>query len=159
MWDMDPAWLLVPLVAVPALVALALLASCSEPDFVDCGPGTVLAGTRCVPSTSPVSCGPGTSLVGDQCLPLGAGGGGGVAGGPVGGAIAPAELRLLAEAEPATEVSDENLVQLLRARALLGDTLRTASKRLQQPLERCHALARAHRLPFKVGYVKGGSRI
>lgn len=68
------------------------------------------------------------------------------------------EMRQLAEAKPATEVSDEDLVRLLRARALLGDTLRTASKRLQQPLERCHALARAHRLPFKVGYVKGGSR-
>lgn len=68
------------------------------------------------------------------------------------------ELRQLAEAKPATEVSDEDLVRLLRARALLGDTLRTASKLLQQPLERCHALARAHRLPFKVGYVKGGSR-
>lgn len=68
------------------------------------------------------------------------------------------ELRQLAEARPATDVSDEDLVRLLRARALLGDTLRTASKRLQQPLERCHALARAHRLPFKVGYVKGGSR-
>ncbi|MBA1256949.1 MAG: hypothetical protein E7H60_20300 [Pseudomonas oryzihabitans] len=68
------------------------------------------------------------------------------------------ELRLLAEAKPATEVSDEDLVRLLRARALLGDTLRTASKRLQQPLERCHVLARAHRLPFKVGYVKRGSR-
>ncbi|QNR00094.1 hypothetical protein BGI51_21990 [Pseudomonas oryzihabitans] len=68
------------------------------------------------------------------------------------------ELRQLAEAKPATEVSDEDLVRLLRARALLGDTLRTASKRLQQSLERCHALARAHRLPFKVGYVKGGSR-
>ena len=68
------------------------------------------------------------------------------------------ELRQRAEAKPATEASDEDLVRLLRARALLGDTLRTASKRLQQPLERCHALARAHRLPFKVGYVKGGSR-
>lgn len=68
------------------------------------------------------------------------------------------ELRLLAESKPATDVSDEDLVRLLRARALLGDTLRTASKRLQQPLERCHALARVHRLPFKVGYVKGGSR-
>ncbi|MBH3329841.1 hypothetical protein I5L56_09420 [Pseudomonas oryzihabitans] len=68
------------------------------------------------------------------------------------------ELRQIAEAKPATEVSDEDLVRLLRARALLGDTLRTASRRLQQPLERCHALARAHRLPFKVGYVKGGSR-
>ncbi|KTT62723.1 hypothetical protein NS383_22880 [Pseudomonas oryzihabitans] len=67
------------------------------------------------------------------------------------------ELRQLAEAKPASEVSDEDLVRLLRARALLGDTLRTASRRLQQPLERCHALARAHRLPFKVGYVKGGS--
>ncbi|MFT0179928.1 hypothetical protein ACMSIO_05640 [Pseudomonas benzopyrenica] len=68
------------------------------------------------------------------------------------------ELRQLAESKPAIEVSDEDLVRLLRARALLGDTLRTASKRLQQPLERCHALARAHRLPFKVGYVKGSSR-
>lgn len=68
------------------------------------------------------------------------------------------ELRLLAEAKPATEVSDEDLVRLLRARALLGETLRTAAKRLQEPLERCHVLARAHRLPFKVGYVKGGSR-
>lgn len=68
------------------------------------------------------------------------------------------ELRQLAEAKPATEVSDEDLVRLLRARALLGDTLRTASRRLQQPLDRCHALARTHRLPFKVGYVKGGSR-
>lgn len=68
------------------------------------------------------------------------------------------ELRQLAEAKPATEVSDEDLVRLLRARALLGDTLRTASRRLQQPLERCHALARTHRLPFKVGYVKGSSR-
>lgn len=68
------------------------------------------------------------------------------------------ELRQLAEAKPATGVPDEDLVRLLRARALLGDTLRTASKRLQQPLDRCHALARAHRLPFKVGYVKGGSR-
>jgi len=68
------------------------------------------------------------------------------------------ELRQIAEAKPATEVSDEDLVRLLRARALLGDTLRTASRRLQQPLERCHALARAHRLPFKIGYVKGGSR-
>ncbi len=68
------------------------------------------------------------------------------------------ELRQIAEAKPATEASDEDLVRLLRARALLGDTLRTAARRLQQPLERCHALARAHRLPFKVGYVKGGSR-
>jgi hypothetical protein len=68
------------------------------------------------------------------------------------------ELRQLAEAKPAIEVSDEDLVRLLRARALLGDTLRTASRRLQQPLDRCHGLARAHRLPFKVGYVKGGSR-
>ncbi|EHK70867.1 hypothetical protein PPL19_12748 [Pseudomonas psychrotolerans L19] len=68
------------------------------------------------------------------------------------------ELRQLAETKPATEVPDEDLVRLLRARALLGDTLRTASKRLQQPLDRCHALARTHRLPFKVGYVKGGSR-
>lgn len=68
------------------------------------------------------------------------------------------ELRQLAEAKPATEVPDEDLVRLLRARALLGDTLRTASKRLQQALDRCHSLARAHRLPFKVGYVKGGSR-
>jgi predicted component of type VI protein secretion system len=68
------------------------------------------------------------------------------------------ELGQLAEAKPATEVSDEDLVRLLRARALLGDTLRTASRRLQQPLDRCHALARTHRLPFKVGYVKGGSR-
>lgn len=68
------------------------------------------------------------------------------------------ELRQLAEAKPTTEASDEELVRLLRARALLGDTLRTASRRLQQPLDRCHALARTHRLPFKVGYVKGGSR-
>ncbi len=68
------------------------------------------------------------------------------------------ELRLLAEAKPPTEVSNEDLVRLLRARALLGETLRTAAKRLQEPLERCHVLARAHRLPFKVGYVKGGSR-
>jgi hypothetical protein len=68
------------------------------------------------------------------------------------------ELRLLAEAKPAAEVSDEDLVRLLRARALLGDTLRTASKRLEQPLQRCHDLARSHRLPFKAGYVKGGSR-
>ncbi len=68
------------------------------------------------------------------------------------------ELRLQAEAKPPAEVSDEDLVRLLRARALLGDTLRTASKRLQQPLQRCHDLARSHRLPFKAGYVKGGSR-
>lgn len=63
------------------------------------------------------------------------------------------------EAKPATEVPDEDLVRLLRARALLGDTLRIASKRLQDPFDRCHALARAHRLPFKVGYLKAGSRI
>ncbi len=68
------------------------------------------------------------------------------------------EIRLQAEATSAKVVSDEDLVRLLRARALLGDTLRTAAKRLQQPLKRCHDLARAHRLPFKAGYVKGGSR-
>ena len=68
------------------------------------------------------------------------------------------ELRLQAEAKPPAEVSDEDLVRLLRARALLGDTLRTASKRLQQPQQPCHDLARSHRLPFKAGYVKGGSR-
>lgn len=68
------------------------------------------------------------------------------------------ELRLQADAKPAGEVSDEDLVRLLRARALLGDTLRTASKRLKQPLQRCHDLSRSHRLPFKAGYVKGGSR-
>lgn len=68
------------------------------------------------------------------------------------------ELRLQTEAIPAAEVPDEDLVRLLRTRDLLGDTLRTASKRLQQPLQRCHDLARAHRLPFKAGYVKGGSR-
>ncbi|MDR6675828.1 hypothetical protein [Pseudomonas oryzihabitans] len=59
---------------------------------------------------------------------------------------------------PAEQLSDESLVRLLRARALAGDTLRTAARRLQEPLQRCHALARAHRLPFKAGYVKGGSR-
>lgn len=59
---------------------------------------------------------------------------------------------------PAEQLPDESLVRLLRARALAGDTLRTAAKRLQEPLERCHALARTHRLPFKAGYVKGGSR-
>jgi len=63
-----------------------------------------------------------------------------------------------AEAAAAEQLSDEALVALLRARALVGDTLRTASRRLRQPLERCHTLARTHRLPFKVGYVKGGSR-
>lgn len=68
------------------------------------------------------------------------------------------ELRLQAETMSTEAASDDDLVRLLRARALLGDTLRTAAKRLQQPLKRCHDLARAHRLPFKAGYVKGGSR-
>jgi len=69
------------------------------------------------------------------------------------------ELRLPTEAKPADEICDEHLVRLLRERALAGDTLRTAAKRLQQPLQRCHQLARINRLPFKVGYVKGGSRL
>lgn len=70
----------------------------------------------------------------------------------------PASADAAATDSPAEQLSDESLVRLLRARALAGDTLRTAARRLQEPLERCHALARAHRLPFKAGYVKGGSR-